>query len=52
MARSKSNPQVVLRPQDLLILLRLALELGPAPTSAALAAALAMTAPDVPRAVH
>ena len=52
MARSKSNPQVVLRPQDLVILLRLALERGPAPTYAALAAELGMTASEVHAAVE
>ena len=52
MARSKSNPQVVLRPQDLVILLRLALERGPAPTYAALAAELGMTASEVHGAVE
>lgn len=52
MARSKSNPQVVLRPQDLVVLLRLALERGPAPTYAALAAELSMTASEVHGAVE
>lgn len=52
MARSKSNPQVVLRPQDLVVLLRLALERGPAPTYAALAAELGMTASEVHGAVE
>jgi hypothetical protein len=46
-ARSKSNPQIVLRPQDLVVLLRLALERGSAPTYAALAAELGMTASEV-----
>lgn len=36
MARSVSNPQLVFRPQDLLLLLRLALDQGPTPTYAAL----------------
>jgi len=52
MAHSKSNPQIVLRPQDLLILLRLALEKGPAPTYAALAADLGMTASEIHGAVE
>lgn len=52
MARSKSNPQIVLRPQDLVVLLRLALERGPAPTYAALAAELGMTASEVHGAVE
>ena len=52
MARSKSNPQVVLRPQDLVVLLRLALERGPVPTYAALAAELGMTASEVHGAVE
>lgn len=52
MARSKSNPQVVLRPQDLVVVLRLALERGPAPTYAALAAELGMTASEVHGAVE
>ena len=47
MYRSKSNPQVVLRPQDLVVLLRLSLEPGPAPTYAALAAELSLTASEV-----
>lgn len=51
MARSKSNPQIVLRPQDLVVVLRLALESGPAPTYAALAAELGMTASEVHGAV-
>ncbi len=37
MPRPKSNPQAVLRPQDLVVLLRLALERGPARTYAVLA---------------
>lgn len=51
MSRQKSNPQVVLRPQDLVVLLRLALERGPAPTYAALAAELGMTASEIHGAV-
>lgn len=52
MARKKSNPQVMLRPQDLLVLLRLSLERGPAPTYAVLAAELGMTASEVHGAVE
>lgn len=52
MARAKSNPQLVLRPQDLVVLLRLALERGAAPTYAALAADLGMTASEVHAAVE
>lgn len=49
--RSASNPQVSLRPQDLVVLLRLALERGPAPPYAALGAELGMTASEVHGAV-
>jgi hypothetical protein len=52
MARVKSNPQMVLRPQDLVVLLRLALEHGPSPSYAALAAELGMTASEVHAAVE
>lgn len=52
MARSKGNPQIVLRPQDLLVLLRLALERGPPPSYAALAGELGMTASEVHAAVE
>ena len=41
-ARSPSKPQPVLRLQDLVVLLRLALEPGPAPTAAALGAELGL----------
>lgn len=51
MPRAKSNPQIVLRPQDLVVLLRLALERGPAPTYAQLAAELGMTASEIHGAV-
>lgn len=47
MARAKSNPQVILRPQDLVVLLRLALENGPAPTYAALASEIGLTASEI-----
>ena len=36
LARSPANPQLVLRPQDLVVLLRLALDPGPAPNYAAI----------------
>ena len=52
MARAKSNPQLVLRPQDLVVLLRLAIERGPAPTYASLAADLGMPASEVHAAVE
>lgn len=52
MARAKSNPQIVLRPQDLLVLLRLALAQGPAPSYAALAEELGLTASEVHGAVE
>ena len=51
-ARSPSNPQPVLRPQDLVVLLRLALEPGPAPTYAALGAELGLTASEAHAAVE
>ena len=47
MYRSKSNPQVALKPQDLVVLLRLALEPGAAPTYAALAGELGLTASEI-----
>ena len=52
MARSKANPQVVLRPQDLVVVLRLALERGSVPTYATLATELGMTASEVHGAVE
>lgn len=52
LARSPSNPQPVLRPQDLVVLLRLALDQGPAPTYAALGAELGMTASEAHAAVE
>jgi hypothetical protein len=51
MPSPKSNPQIALRPQDLVVLLRLALEHGPAPTYAALAPELGMTASEIHGAV-
>jgi len=47
MYRSRSNPQVVLRPQDLVVLLRLALEQGTPPTYAVLGGELSLTASEV-----
>ena len=54
MARSKSNPQLVLRPQDLMVLMRLALvsDQEGAPGYAALAAELGLTASEVHGAVE
>ena len=52
MASPSSNPQIVLRPQDLVVLLRLALERGSVPTYAALAEELGMTASEVHAAVE
>lgn len=47
MPNTKANPQVILRPQDLVVLLRLSLESGPAPTYAVLASELSMTASEI-----
>lgn len=47
MATVKTNPQIVLRPQDLVILLRLALADGPAPSYAILADELCLTASGI-----
>lgn len=54
MARSKSNPQLVLRPQDLMVLMRLALvgSAESAPSYAALGAELGLTASEVHGAVE
>lgn len=52
MARTLSNPQPVLRPQDLVVLLRLALEPGPPPSYAVLAEELGMTASEAHGAVQ
>jgi hypothetical protein len=51
-ARSKSNPQVVLRPQDLMVLMRLVLDRGPMPSYAGLAAELGLTASEAHAAVE
>ena len=47
MYRSKSNPQIALRPQDVVVLLRLALTPGEVPTYAALANELKLTASEI-----
>lgn len=47
MPQVKTNPQVVLRPQDLVVLLRLSLEREGAPTYAVLAADLSLTASEI-----
>ena len=47
MYRSRTNPQVVLRPQDLVVLLRLSLQQGDAPTYATLSGELGLTASEV-----
>jgi hypothetical protein len=47
MSRAKTNPQIVLRPQDVVMLLGLSLKRDAAPTYAALAAELKLTASEV-----
>jgi hypothetical protein len=47
MYRSKTNPQIVLRPQDVVVLMRLSLVEGQAPSYAALAAELGLTASEI-----
>jgi hypothetical protein len=47
MYRSKSNPQIVLRPQDVVVLLRLSLAHGSVPSYAALADELKLTASEI-----
>ena len=47
MSRAKSNPQIALKPQDLVVLLRLALTHGETPTYAMLAAELGLTASEI-----
>ncbi len=47
MHRAKSNPQITLKPQDLVVLLRLALEPDAAPTYAVLASELGLTASEI-----
>jgi hypothetical protein len=51
MASPRSDRQLILRPQDLVVLLRLALERGRPPSYAALAEELGMTASEVHAAV-
>lgn len=52
MARTRSNSQLVLRPQDLLVLLRLSLQKGPPPSYAVLGAELGLTASETHAAVE
>ena len=52
MARAAINPQIVLRPQDLVVLLRLAQGEGPSPSYAALSAELSITASEAHGAVQ
>jgi hypothetical protein len=52
MAQPKTNPQLVLRPQDLLVLMRLTLVATDAPSYATLAADLGLTASEVHAAVN
>lgn len=47
MAHSKTNPQIVLRPQDVVVLLRLSLASDGMPAYAALAAELKLTASEI-----
>lgn len=47
MSRAKSNPQIALKPQDLVVLLRLSLTPDDTPTYAALAAELGLTASEI-----
>lgn len=47
MARQKSNPQVSLKPQDLVVLLRLTLEAEAMPTYAVLALELGLTSSEI-----
>jgi hypothetical protein len=49
---ARAYPQVALRPQDLVVLLRLSLQDGPPPSYAALATELALTASEVHAAVE
>jgi len=48
---ARSNPQIALRPQDLVVLLRLSLEAGDAPSYATLSAELSLTASEIHAAV-
>lgn len=47
MYKSKTNPQITLRPQDVVVLLRLSLESDSAPTYAAMATELKLTASEI-----
>jgi len=47
MSKTISNPQTVLRPQDVVVLLRLSLDAGSVPTYAALAEELKLTASEI-----
>lgn len=47
MSYAKTNPQIVLRPQDVVVLLRLSLVIDSVPTYAALAAELKLTASEI-----
>ena len=47
MSRAISNPQIVLRPQDVVVLLRLSLERESIPTYATLADELKLTASEI-----
>jgi hypothetical protein len=47
MSRAKSNPQIAVKPQDLVVLLRLSLTPGNTPTYAMLAAELGLTASEI-----
>ena len=47
MYKSKSSPQIVLRPHDFVVLLRLSLSPDDMPTYAVLAAELALTASEI-----
>ena len=48
---ARSNPQITLRPQDLVVLLRLSLDEGSTPSYAALSAELSLTASEIHAAV-
>ena len=47
MHSSRSKPQIVLRPQDVVVLLRLSLQRGPTPTYATLVTELKLTASEI-----
>lgn len=52
MAGPRSNPQIALRPQDVVVLLRLSLEKGEPPTYATLSEELGITASEVHAAIE